>query len=123
MVWHLGQHYTRDQIHEALGGSKQSFLPWKSGVVGACLKPNLNPDAPRVVLPGHGAERERAADWLCAHPDHGIPVFLKRDIRKWEYVGLYRCRAWSDNPEEIRNRAPANRRDEVYRVLFMEVVE
>jgi Domain of unknown function (DUF6697) len=124
MNWVLGQTYTRDEIHEALGGSKQTFFPWKSGiVVAACLRPSLNPDAPLVVLPGHGAEKQRTADWLSANPNHVIPVFLKRDVNKWEYAGRFRCKGWSNDPAEIRKWKPANRPDPIYCVLFLEKVE
>jgi hypothetical protein len=124
MIWQLGQGYTRDEIHEALGGGTQFFLPSKDGVVvAACLRPDLNPDAPLVVLPGHGPDRERAADWLSAHPEQVFPVFIKRGINDWEYRGRYRCERWSDDPDEIQRRTPADRPDPVYRVLFLELVQ
>ena len=37
--------------HTACGGSKQAFLPTKNGkVVAACLRTDLNPHAPDVIL-------------------------------------------------------------------------
>jgi hypothetical protein len=127
MTWKLGQFYTRDHIHRALRrpATYMSFLPWKKGVgvVAACLRPDLNPDAPRVVLPGRGVEKERTATWLSDHPEHAIPVFLKRAPNKWEYVGQYRCVRWTDDANEIRKRTPLDRRDAIYRVLFLESVE
>ena len=124
MTWEPGRSYTRVQIHEALGGSKQSFLPRKNSVVvAACLRPNLNPDAPRVMLPGRGVEKQRAADWLSTNPKHEIPVFLKRDVNKWEYVGRYRCEKWTADPDEIRKFKPADRHDPIYRVLFLARIE
>ena len=102
-----------------------SFLLWKKaiGVVAACLRPDLNPDAPRIVLPGHGRFKEQAADWLSDHPKHAIPVFVKRDQNKWEYVGRYRCERWTDDKNEIQKWKPASRSDPIYRVLFLRTVE
>jgi hypothetical protein len=124
MSWQLGRSYTRREIHNAVGGSVQSYLPTNkdAGVVAACLRPDLNPDAPDVVLPGRGAEIERTADWLCDHPQHEVPVFLKRDTNRWEYVGRYRCAGWSDDTTEIQKRTPGSRSDPVYRVLFLKRV-
>jgi hypothetical protein len=39
--------YTRDQIHEEVGGEKVSYLPQKEGrVVCGCFSPDSNPEAP-----------------------------------------------------------------------------
>ena len=127
MNWKLGQCYTRNQIHIALKrpATYMSFLPWKrgAGVVAACLRTDLNPEAPAVVLPGRGVEKERTARWLSDHPEHVIPVFVKRGTHKWEYVGQYRCERWTDDANEIRKRTPVDRRDPIFRVLFLEPAE
>jgi hypothetical protein len=54
----LGQTYTRNEIHEAVGGSKQAYLPRKNGLVvcGAFTR-ELNPEAPNVILSGFGPGR------------------------------------------------------------------
>ena len=67
MAFRIGHHYTRNQISDELGGSAQYYLPMVDGqVVAACLKPELNPDAPRVVLPGRGGIIESSAEQFAA---------------------------------------------------------
>jgi hypothetical protein len=60
--------YTRDEIHDKLGGgSKQSYLPNRGGVVMcACLRADTNPGAPSIILPGNGPEIMRSAEMLCS---------------------------------------------------------
>jgi hypothetical protein len=74
-----GHHYSRQQIHDAVGGgSLQSYLPHKDGrVLCACLRIDTNPGAPEVILPGTGPGIEGAAD-LLERQNGAIPVFLKR---------------------------------------------
>ena len=50
----VGQSYTRQQIHDKVGGgSLQSYLPTRDGrVLCACLRLDTNPGAPEVILPG-----------------------------------------------------------------------
>ena len=81
--------YTRDQIHDALGGSKQSYLPDVGGrVVCACIDAKLNPDAPRIIIPGTGPMIEKTADILLGQKG-AIPVFLKQSTNAWKYVGEF----------------------------------
>jgi hypothetical protein len=89
-MFKIGCEYTRDEIHENLGGSKQSYLPTVLGhVVAACLKLELNPRAPNVVLCGIGPIIASAG--LALSKKHGsLPVFIKRDINRWEYRGDFK---------------------------------
>lgn len=90
-MFEIGREYTRDEIHAQVGGSKQSYLPIKNGaVVAACLKPQVNPRAPQVILCGRG-ERIAPAGHLLASQQHAIPVFLKRGTSRWEYLGLFKA--------------------------------
>lgn len=55
-IFVVGEEYTRNDIHELVGGSKQAYLPNKNGrVVAACLTKNYNPQAPRLssAVEGH----------------------------------------------------------------------
>ena len=124
MNWEHGHSYTRDDIHAALGGSRQTFLPSKNReVVAACLRMDLNPGAPNIMLPGHGQEKQRAADWLSTHPSHVFPVFLKRATNQWEYIGRYCCERWTDAPDEIREWSRRSGRQDIYRILFLKAVD
>ena len=89
-MFKIGSEYTRDEIHAACGGSKQSYLPTKGGtVVAACLTKSLNPLAPQVILCGQGPVIASAGVAL-AKQTHRIPVFLKQATNRWVYHGLFR---------------------------------
>jgi len=84
----IGSEYTRDEIHEHLGGSKQAYLPTVSGhVVAVCVKPDLNPRAPNVVLCGNGPIIASAGAAL-AEQHEPLPVFIKRATNRWEFQGM-----------------------------------
>jgi hypothetical protein len=69
------------------------YLPHRGGfVVCGCFNPALNPTAPQIVLPGEGPEIERWAE-VFADQSQFVPIFLKRDANRWEYVGDYRVRS------------------------------
>lgn len=83
----IGREYTRNEIHDSLGGSKQSYLPTVDGhVVAACVRKDLNPRAPYVILCGRGPIISTAGTAL-AHQKGPIPFFIKRAVNRWEYVG------------------------------------
>ena len=96
----VGREYTRDEIHAKVGGSKQSYLPTKNGaVVAACLTCDLNPRAPQVILCGRGARIQPTGELLARQP-YAIPVFLKRDVNRWEYQGLFKpAGSYTSGPE------------------------
>ena len=84
----IGSEYSRDEIHAVLGGSKQAYLPTVGGqVVAVCVKPELNPRAPSVVLCGKGPIIAAAGAALARQPGP-LPVFLKRGVNRWEYKGM-----------------------------------
>ena len=120
----FGFAYTRDEIHAKVGGSKQSYLPTKNGsVVAACLTRELNPQAPRVILCGRGARIEPAGELLSKQP-YAIPVFLKRNVNRWEYQGLFRTAASYTSGPEFSNHVLGSGRPppEVSRVVVMSEV-
>jgi hypothetical protein len=63
MNFTLGLDCTREAIHAQCGGSLQSYLPHKNGVVvAACLNANLDSRAPNVILCGSGPSVRQAGD-------------------------------------------------------------
>jgi hypothetical protein len=85
-----GKDYTREDIHAQCGGNKQSFLPAKNGkIVAACLRPDLNPQAPDVIVVNTSASA-RAAGRMLAHQQEAIPVFIEQQVDRLRYVGDYR---------------------------------
>ena len=123
MAFNVGRNYTRDAIHAALGGNKQSYLPTVGGrVVCGAFTRHLNPEVPSVVLAGHGPMIERSAEIFARQSTAG-PVFVKTRVNAWEYVGEYRVRQLSRDPQVIAERSEtAGRRGDVSLVLFLEQV-
>ncbi|CAM2157413.1 conserved protein of unknown function [Pararobbsia alpina] len=88
-MFDLNKNYSREFIHTACGGSKQAFLPTKNGrVVAACLRTDLNPNAPDVII-CDGSASARAAGRTLAGQGVAIPVFVKMEVDAFRYVGLY----------------------------------
>ncbi|PCE28680.1 hypothetical protein BWP39_00385 [Paraburkholderia acidicola] len=88
-MFEMNKNYSREYIHTVCGGSKQAFLPTKNGkVVAACLRPDLNPQAPEVILCDGGAAA-RAAGRTLARQAGEIPVFLKLETDLFRYVGQF----------------------------------
>jgi hypothetical protein len=115
-----GHFYTREQIHDLLGGGVQDYLPHKNGrVVCGCFKKDTNPDAPNVVLPGDGPKIQKWAK-VFREQNYPVPIFIKKDINKWEYVGDYQVKGWTDKSSDIFHYAKTSGRNDVTSVLFLE---
>jgi hypothetical protein len=88
-MFEIGKDYTRKNIHIVCGGNKQAFLPTRNGkVVAACLRSDLNPQAPEVILCDSGAA-VRAAGRTLAMQTEAIPVFVKQATDRFRYVGHF----------------------------------
>jgi hypothetical protein len=88
-MFELNKNYTREFIHTACGGSKQAFLPTKNGkVVAACLRTDLNPHAPEVIICDGSASARAAGRTLSGQPG-AIPVFIKMETDSFRFVGLF----------------------------------
>ncbi len=119
MMFRQGATYTRRQIHDAVGGDLQSYLPHVGGhVVAACLRLDKNPDAPKVILPGRGSRIERSAEQLVADRQP-VPAFIKRDTDRWEYVGDYVAAGLTRGADEIAAEARRSGRDDISCVVHL----
>jgi hypothetical protein len=88
-MFELGKDYTREEIHTVCGGNKQAFLPIKNGkVVAACLRPDLNPQAPEVILCNSGSAARAAGRTLSMQQD-AIPIFIEQTTERLRYAGLF----------------------------------
>lgn len=88
-MFEMNKNYDREYIHTICGGNKQSFLPVKNGkVVAACLRQDLNPHAPDVIVCNSGAAA-RAAGKTLAKQAEPFPVFVKTDSDSYRYLGQY----------------------------------
>jgi hypothetical protein len=112
---------SRQEIAAALRGDEQSYLPHHEGrVVCACVVLELNPDAPAVILAGRGPDIVRWAEVFAKQRDF-VPVFLKRAIHAWQYVGNYRVAECCQDQDQIaRWGEVSNRPGDLSMVLYLE---
>ena len=119
MLFQIHLNYTRQQIHDQLGGDLQSYLPHVDGqVVCGCFDPALNARAPFEIDLGTGRDIERYADRLYTQRT-SVPVFLKRGTFEWEYVGDFVATDLSNNEDDLFP-AKAFRRQDARSVLYLE---
>jgi len=115
----IGKSYTRDNIHEALGGGVQSFLPHKDGrIVCACLTRRLNPDVPKVILVGDGP-RILESGRMLSRQVSAIPVFIKSAANDWRYYGEYKVERASEERTDIAPWENRAKRSDVRLVIHM----
>ena len=118
----LGKSYSREEIHDALGGSLEDYLPRSMGrVVCACLTREANPDAPHVVLPGAGPNMMAAADQL-SQQDDPFPVFIKKRAKEWVYVGMFERIGEKRSPKYVVPHARKTKRSDITRVIYFREV-
>ena len=118
----IGNNYTRAEIAEKLGGSRIDFLPRVGRkVVCACLRMDLNPDAPEIILAGFGTRIEESAEAICEQGGP-IPVFIRQQANAWKYIGNFRVERCSTDANEIKSQEARSGRtghDGVSRIIYM----
>ncbi len=120
MPFLIGVSYSRDEIRAVVRGDGQSYLPQSAGrIVCGCFRLDTNPHAPTEVLVGSGPIiRQRARTFV---PQRSyVPIFIKRAVGAWEYVGDYRVRHHSTDRAEIERKQRDAGRDNVTMVLYLE---
>lgn len=121
--FHRNRNYSRAEIHAALGGSIQSYLPTVDGaVVAGCFRRDTNPEAPTVVLPGNGPIIKSSAESFAAS-GKAVPVFIKQGTGEWRFVGNFRVSRLSRDPAEIQVHAGRTGRTDVSCVLHLSEAE
>jgi len=123
MQLHVGKRYTRQQIRDLVGGGDlQSYLPHAGGrILCGCFDPTLNKRAPAEIDFGDAPDVIRYAK--LAEAQHAeIPVFLKRSINKWEYVGDFRVIRVSTDTRDME-RARRRRPDAIGIIFLTEITE
>jgi len=120
-VFSLGHKYTRKAISEILGGSEVEYLPTENKrVVCGCFTLDHNPKAPNIIMPGTGKVIQREAKMFCEQ-DYPVPIFIKRRVNEWEYVGYYKAVRFSTDSQEIaaHHKGSITPLNEVTRVIFL----
>ena len=116
----IGKTYSRKQISAALGGSEIEYLPTANNrVVCGCFTLEHNPEAPDIIIPGTGRVIEREGKLFCDQ-DYPVPIFIKRRVNEWEYVGDYKAVNNSTAPTDIaaHHKGSITPLKEVTRVIF-----
>lgn len=122
-MFNIGEYYTRDQIHEDLGGSKQSYLPTREKrVVAACLTKKPNPGAPNVILCGKGPVIASTGASLAKQRDP-VPVFIKQNTNRWEYKGKFKVTASYSSGAQFKKLVEPSERDPSTVSLAIELIE
>ena len=119
--------YTRHEISGMLGGNIQAYLPVVDGrVVCGCFRKEeeFNADSPEEVVFGRDyvkPQAERAATIVYEQGKGGeaIPVFIRRDAAKWEYVGDYRCVGLVTDPAMLARKMAAHPRRGVIKGILL----
>src|SRR5579863_2872971 len=116
-----GQSFDRRQIANMIGGGALvTYLPSKGGkILAGCFDPKLNQRAPLEIDVGASDDVVERARTL-AKTNGIIPVFLKKQSNKWEYVGTYQCTEFSQLPDDIT--AYEDRREDAVGVLYFREV-
>lgn len=118
-MFQIGTCYTRQEIHEKIGGGIQDYLPHVKGkVVCGCFRKDTNPGAPDIVLPRRGCEIMR---WAAVFREqrHPVPIFIKQSTNEWQYVGDFLVDRWSNDKQIIALHEPASHKGRVTSVLFL----
>jgi hypothetical protein len=118
MPFFLHQRYTRRQIHEAVGGDLQSYLPHVQGlVVCGCFDPEMNARAPFEIDVGDLPDVIRYAEQLAAQTG-AVPVFLKNGAFEWEFVGNFCAVKLVRDPSDLYP-VKRHRRPDAVAVLYL----
>ncbi|NJM44206.1 MAG: hypothetical protein HC858_09950 [Brachymonas sp.] len=112
------QNYTRQQIHDTVGGDLQSYLPHRDGhVVCGCFDPALNARAPFEIDVGNSPDVIKYAERFVSQTD-AVPIFLKRSSSEWEYVDDFHS-VKLERSEEDLYAFKAFRRPDAVAVLYL----
>lgn len=118
----IGKPYTRDQIHDCLGGDKSSYLPQRhKKIVCGCFNLATNPQAPEIVLV-EAKTRVVAKAKLLLTQNQAIPVFVKRLSSNWVYQGYFRVQKYSEDEREITEMKRLSLRDNIIAALYLEKI-
>ena len=119
MCFIIGNTYTRKEIYNEVGGEQESYLPqYNNTIVCGCFNPKKDPQAPYVILVGKGKDIEKKARML-SRQQGSIPVFVKREVKHWEYKGEFYCNRYSINQSEINVVGQISERDDITGILYL----
>lgn len=119
-----GSSYTRKDITAVVGGGVQDCISHSKGrVVAICMRPDMNPEAPSVLLVGAGPDKKHYGTILCTEQkNEAVPVFTRQSNNAWEFEGNFRVESSSVDPYVIAEHERSSGRTDVQMVIhFVEV--
>lgn len=116
----VGKIYTHDFICKHYGGDAKGgsyLVQTRDGIQCGCFTDTKNPEAPNCILVGSGPRIEGKAERM-AKQGGVIPVFMKRAVNQWEYMGRYEFVRFFRDPADFEVRAALADRNDVVAALF-----
>ena len=119
MKTQVGDILTRDELSNYVGaGGDSCFLHNQNIVVAIAMNPELNPDAPEILLVGKGPMKEKYAATLLTSEAY-VPTFIKRASHQWEYMGVFKAAKIEHNREVIAEHSRRSGRNDIWGVLSL----
>jgi len=114
----------RLSIADELGGNIQQFLPTAKhsnrSVVACCYSSDKNIQAPNTLLVGGKKKYTNACSFAR---DKNFVPFFRKEKDGWEFIGDYRVREWTENPQIIAAEKIRGEDNDVRIVLYLESAE
>ena len=117
----MGELYSVQDVHDAVGGECQTYLPQRDGVIVAGrFSRQMNPEAPERIDPADKPQVREKAERLVAQ-DEPIPVFVKerRKDRRFEYLGMYAATQLSDDAAALAAASHLSGREDLAYILTL----
>ena len=106
------------ELSRILAGG-DSFIRTKNGIVkGLAIKPEMNPDAPEVIVIGKGPRKVKSVFWFL-ESKVSVPVYLKQAVNSWKFLGMYSAVDYHQDSATIDKFRKKRDKDEVDGVLFL----
>ena len=120
MKFEKGKSYTRHDISGKVRGGTQDCLPhFNNEVVAVCIRQDLNPSAPKIMLVGKGRDKIKYSDILCGQTN-SVPIFLKRGVNDWQFQGYFKTAKHTKDPNDIIEHGRTSGRKDIYIVIHFE---
>jgi hypothetical protein len=98
-----GRCYHWREIEQLVGHEPCGYLTQVGqNIVCGCFRKVLNPDAPKIVLPGSKDPQWVIKAQLFQQQGTPIPVFVNAEGLEWEFVGQFRVKTLTQEPKEIQ---------------------
>lgn len=110
--------FTTEEVARLLAGG-YSFIRTKNNIVlGLAITYDKNPEGPEVIVVGRGPILEKKALLLEEQKCH-VPVYVKKAVNCWIYLGKYRAIKYDTTKETIERHRKKRPRKDISGILFL----